>query len=134
MSEGEPLRAGKEILKRIREEIMGDCHVSVRLGSKIARFVNEMVPDQFQVLELTAEYKLKQWAAGEQKSFNNVSLMKSMKGRIARVRTSNWELYTLMAQCLHLFHPRDLLETVLTTPCPLCLKKKHSRVPQGLRN
>lgn len=72
-SEVETLRAEMEILERPTEEIIGQCSVSAKSGSRFARYVNENVSDRLQALFITVENKLTQCAEWETSELQHVS-------------------------------------------------------------
>lgn len=61
-SEVETLRAEKESLNHKKDEIVSQCSVSAKSGSKCMRHENEKVPEQLQALALTVGKWLKHQA------------------------------------------------------------------------
>lgn len=62
-----------ESLKNTTEEITVQCLYLPNKATSFARYLNEKVPDRFRALVLTAEMKLKQWAAQEAAEFQHFS-------------------------------------------------------------
>lgn len=73
------------------QEIIAQCSVSAKQGSNLARYVEEKVPNRFQVLDRTVEKELKQWAARETEELHQFFTKQLVNGPVAQIDRSSWE-------------------------------------------